>query len=174
MIHTGLCAVRDTLRRRVGTRPNGEPFVHITCPGKGIEGQRNYLGLMFIGLEQETSLQHDVLQGMSLDANIIFMLYSVFADYGESLRHLSSALSCFQETSSVTRADFPGLNLPEHILHIEPYFFPLVQQLQTWNPFMDDSIPFMFYKLRSLRFRAKKSAAPAVKGIDTAFMKGGS
>ncbi|WP_027187578.1 Pvc16 family protein [Desulfovibrio cuneatus] len=173
MIHSALCAVRDTLRRRVGTRPNGEQLVHITCPGKGIEGQRNYLGLMFIGLEQETCLQSDIPQGMSLDANIVFMLYSVFADYGESLHHLSGALSCFQETSSVTRTDFPGLNLPEHTMHIEPYFFPLVQQLQTWNPFMDDSIPFMFYKLRSLRFRAKKGAAPIVKEIDAAFRKGG-
>ena len=37
--------------------------------------------------------------------------------------------------------------------------------VQTWNPFMDDSIPFMFYRLRALRFRTARTPAPPVRGI---------
>ena len=173
MIHNALRAARDVLRRAVGTRPNGEQIVHVANPGSGIQGQRNYLGIMFIGLEHETNLMNDGPQGMFLDANIVFMLYSSFSDYGESLHFLSVALETLQHTPSITRSDFPDLALPEQSLYIEPYFFPLVQHLQTWNPFMDDSIPFMFYKLRSLRFRTKKQAAVPVRGLDAMFKKEG-
>jgi hypothetical protein len=55
--------------------------------------------------------------------------------------------------------------LPEAGFTIEPYFFPLIQQLQTWNPFMDDSIPFMFYRLRSLRYGRLKPGPPVVTGL---------
>jgi|GEM_PF-5887627 len=162
MLYSVLCAARNILRRRLGTRPNGEELVHVISPG-GLEGQRNYLGLMFIALEPEGLLQAEK-QGYYLDANAIFMLFSSFADYGESLRYLSLALEAFHAKSRVLPPDFPELPLPEAGFYIEPYFFPLEQHLQTWNPFMDDSIPFMFYKLRSLRYGSLKPAAPDVKG----------
>lgn len=166
MINSALCAARNILRRRLGTRPNGEELVHVASPG-GLEGQRNYLGIMFIGLEQESNLQNEKGQGYYLDANAVFMVFSSFADYGESLRHLSTALDAFHAHTRVMPSDFPELKLPESGFYIEPYFFPLVQQLQTWNPFMDDSIPFMFYKLRSLRYGSVRRGAPVVKGVGT-------
>ncbi|MDL2274770.1 Pvc16 family protein [Desulfosarcina sp. OttesenSCG-928-G10] len=167
MIDTVLCAARDTLRRYLGPQPNGEEIAHLTCPGKGVDGQRNYLGLMFIGLEHEANLR-STAQGFSLDANIVFMLYSVFSDYNDSLSYLSMALGCFQDHIRFSASDFPDLSLPSYPLYIEPYFFPLEQHLQTWNPFMDDSIPFMFYKIRSLQFKTLKQPAPPVSVIDAA------
>lgn len=164
MIQNALLAARNTLRRSLGARPNGEELAHITCPGRGVEGQRNYLGIMFVGLEHEANLYSES-KGFSLDANAVFMLFSVFSDYAESLGNLSAALGAFQANSVIGAADFPELKLPEYPLYLEPYFFPLEQQLQTWNPFMDDSIPFMFYKLRSLRFRTMKAPAPGVKDM---------
>ena len=171
MIQNSLGAARNTLRRRLGKRPNGEELVHITCPGRGVEGQRNYLGIMFIGLENEPRLSGEV-RGFSLDANVVFMLYSVFTDYEDSIGFLSDGLSAFQENMVLEAANFPELRLPAYPLYVEPYFFPLEQQLQTWNPFMDDSIPFVFYRLRSLRFMAHRPAAPGVKGIDQSLGKG--
>ncbi|UQZ88727.1 hypothetical protein C4J81_05720 [Deltaproteobacteria bacterium Smac51] len=172
MIQTALKAARNALRRRLGTRPNGEELVHITCPGRGVEGQRNYLGMMFIGLERENNLSSD-RKGFSLDANVVFMLYAFFSDYADSLSYLSNSLAAFQENLSLHPADFPELKMPAYPLYIEPYFFPLEQQLQTWNPFMDDSIPFMFYRLRSLRFKTYQTQAPEMKGFDTGFKKAG-
>jgi hypothetical protein len=161
MIQNSMCAARDLLRRKLGRRPNGEEIAHITCPERGVPGQKNYLGLMYIGLERETN-QASEAPGISLDANLVFMLYSVFADYGDSLRVLSQALHVYQSQLALDPAAFPELELPQTLL-IEPYFFPLVQQLQTWNPFMDDSMPFMFYRLRSLRFRTASIPEPPVK-----------
>lgn len=171
MIRNGLTAIRDTLRRYFGARPNGEEIVHITSPGKGVEGQRDYLGIMFIALEPEPHLQND-RQGFSLDANAVFMLYSAFSSYDESLRYLSGCLACMQEKNHFSRADFPHLALPADSLLVEPYFFPLVHHIQTWNPFMDDSIPFMFYKLRSLRYRSKVPEAPPASGLDLSTREG--
>ena len=171
MIHSALCAVRNILRRRLGTRPNGEELAHVASPG-GMEGQRNYLGIMFIGLEQEGLLPSEKPQGYYLDANAVFMVFSSFTDYGESLRYLSAALDAFHANSRVMPQDFPDLNLPAVGFAIEPYFFPLAQHLQTWNPFMDDSIPFMFYKLRSLRYGRIRQGAPAVTGMETGARRG--
>lgn len=170
MIESALCAARDTLRRRLGRQPNGEELVHITCPGRGVEGQRNYLGMMFIGMEHEPHL-HSEAQGLSLDANLVFMLYADFSNYTDSLRFLSEGLSAFQRYMALKPTDFPDLKLPEYPLYVEPYFFPLEQHIQTWNPFMDDSIPFMFFKLRSLRFKTSKASAPDVRAMDMNYRK---
>ncbi len=170
MIQNSMCAARDLLRLNLGKRPNGEEIAHIASPGRGVSGQNNYLGLMYIGLEQENGVTGEAAH--ALEANLVFMLYSSFSDYGDSLKVLSQALHIYQSHISLEPAAFPALKLPRALL-IEPWFLPLAQQLQIWNPFGEDSVPFMFYRLRSLSFKTPVAQAPRVREVESAVEKVG-
>jgi hypothetical protein len=96
-------------------------MARVASPG-GMEGQRDYLGIMFIGLEQEGLLSSEKPIGYYLDANAVFMVFSSFSDYGESLRHLSVALDAFHANSRVTQLIFPILICLRRVLLLNPIF----------------------------------------------------
>lgn len=162
MLHNYLYAARNMLRQTLGTRANGEQIVHISTPFRGIEKQNNYLGLMCIGFEQESSSGN--VQGLSLDVGVIVMIYADFIDYSESLRFLSLAMQIFQENLILQPSAFPDLALVNPIC-VSPYFLPMEQQLQVWNPFANTP-PSMLYKLRSLHFNTSRTIAPVVNAVD--------
>lgn len=163
MLHNYLYATRNMLRQTLGTRANGEQMVHVSTPSHDIEKQKNYLGLMCIGFEQESSSSLGA-QGFSLDAGVIIMLYADFVDYSESLRFLSLGMQRFQENLILQPSSFPDLVLLNPI-YVSPYFLPMEQQLQIWNPFTN-TLPSMLYKLRSLHFTTSIAVAPEVSMID--------
>lgn len=163
MLDKYLYATRNMLRKNLGTRANGEQIVHISTPFRGIETQKNYLGIMCIGFEQEQCCSAGT-QGFSLDAGVIIMLYADFIEYPEGLRFLSLAMESFQENLVLQPAAFPDLSLSNPIF-VSPYFLPMEQQLQVWNP-LANTPPCMLYKLRSLHFKTSHAVAPAVNAVD--------
>lgn len=162
MLHNYLQATRNMLRRDLGPRGNGEEIVHISTPFQGIEKQKNYLGLMCIGFEQELAKTGNT-QGFSLDAGVIVMLYADFIEYSEGLRFLSLGMQSFQENLILQPASFPDIPLSNPI-YISPYFLPMEQQLQVWNPFANTP-PSMLYKLRSLHFHTSQTVEPVVNAV---------